>query len=845
MNPLRIFLLAALVLVVFGAGNAEAEDPPEIEWNNSFFTDIGYSSNTGAYSLQQTTDGNYIVAGIVGYAISDTLQMDAILIKIDSNGNEIWNRTFSSQNNNTFPESTAAMSVKQTNDGGYIITGCYNCSGNKGLLLIKTDGNGIEQWITRLNLTENGFEQGYDVMQTADNGFIVYGKRLVKFDSSGNEEWNQTFENIVGVDTRVEQASDGGYVIVDRTAFSNIFSDALVIKTDSNGIEEWNKTFGGSGYDAIFSIQSISDEGYILAGYTSSFRNNSSYNGWLIKIDLEGNEKWNKTFGGQFTDGFFSVTPDYSGHYIATGHTQSFANGNVSYSSEFDIWIVKVDDKGNEIWNQTFGGDYFDMSFSIQETYDTGFVIAGRCSSNQTWMTPNNFTTQKSNICVIKYKGLEGFPTASIEFIDPQYATYNSEISFKGSGSDAEDSIVAYSWRSSIDGHLSSKSEFKTNNLSLGHHVISFRVRDSDGIWSYEVNETLVINPNIRPEAVILSITPSYDVPPEFAHVLQMYPNATIVKESESIILSGSGIDTDGYIVAYEWDITGHSNLPRYHPISPDVNLKQNISIRFSSKSNSDHPTQISLRVQDNLGAWSDWKTIELFAKYNTPPSNLDISIDTEPTYTDNLCPTHNSICYPLGTRLFFTGSEALDSDGIITNYLLTSSIDGDLSSELPFSTQHLSLGNHVISYKAWDNNGDWSESTTSFWIYAPPVAFAGQNSTGTPGVPLQFSGAGTDEDGIVVLYEWDFDGDGIYEWSSTENGRELNIYNNEGTYTATLRITDNDGFTDTDTVEITISDKTEDNDKELNLEEDGRLPSISLLSVVATMSLLAILRRK
>lgn len=98
------------------------------------------------------------------------------------------------------------------------------------------------------------------------------------------------------------------------------------------------------------------------------------------------------------------------------------------------------------------------------------------------------------------------------------------------------------------------------------------------------------------------------------------------------------------------------------------------------------------------------------------------------------------------------------------------------------------------------------------------PLAFAGQNATGTPGVPLQFSGAGTDEDGTIAKYEWDFDGDGIFEWSSTENGRELNIYNNEGTYTATLRVTDNDGFISSDNVTVIISEKT------IQLDDDGNV---------------------
>ncbi|HIM33518.1 MAG TPA: PKD domain-containing protein [Candidatus Poseidoniales archaeon] len=129
------------------------------------------------------------------------------------------------------------------------------------------------------------------------------------------------------------------------------------------------------------------------------------------------------------------------------------------------------------------------------------------------------------------------------------------------------------------------------------------------------------------------------------------------------------------------------------------------------------------------------------------------------------------------------------------------------------------------------------------------PVAIAGQDSTGTPGVPLQFSGAGTDEDGTVVLYEWDFDGDGIFEWSSTENGRELNIYNNEDTYTATLRVTDNDGFTDTDTVVITVTEKIIQIDDEGNVtvtdagEDEEGIPAPSLAAAVAAVAVIALRR--
>ena len=202
-----------------------------------------------------------------------------------------------------------------------------------------------------------------------------------------------------------------------------------------------------------------------------------------------------------------------------------------------------------------------------------------------------------------------------------------------------------------------------------------------------------------------------------------------------------------------------------------------------------------------------------------------------------------------------FSGAGS-DSDGTIVAYLWESSIDGELSTNEDFSSNGLSLGHHAITFMVQDNDGAWSDPQASgengsvpgiqLWIYAVPVAIAGQDSTGTPGVPLQFSGAGTDEDGTIAKYEWDFDGDGVYEWSSTENGRELNIYNNKGTYTAMLRVTDNDGFTDTDTVVITVTEKIvliDDNGTVTVEEGEGGIPAPSLAAAVAAVAVIALRR--
>jgi hypothetical protein len=233
----------------------------------------------------------------------------------------------------------------------------------------------------------------------------------------------------------------------------------------------------------------------------------------------------------------------------------------------------------------------------------------------------------------------------------------------------------------------------------------------------------------------------------------------------------------------------------------------------FSSTGFSVGTHTISLQVKDNDGEWSDWDTAELVIYPNNPPvANIDL---IAPSPAEK------------GVEATFNGT-GVDSDGTVVAYLWESSIDGELSTDEDFSINDLSIGHHTITFRVQDNDGAWSDFSTNgengsvpgiqLWIYAVPVAIAGQDSTGTPGVPLQFSGAGTDEDGTIAKYEWDFDGDGVFEWSSPENGRELNIYNNEGTYTATLRVTDNDGFTDTDTVEVTISEK------KIQIDDDGNV---------------------
>ncbi len=139
------------------------------------------------------------------------------------------------------------------------------------------------------------------------------------------------------------------------------------------------------------------------------------------------------------------------------------------------------------------------------------------------------------------------------------------------------------------------------------------------------------------------------------------------------------------------------------------------------------------------------------------------------------------------------------------------------------------------------NNVRNWSNETVEPVEPGTPVAIAGGAVTVKSGETVQFNGAGTDDDGVIVLYEWDFNNDGVFEWSSRENGRITNIYNKEGTYTAVLRVTDDDGRTATDSRVITVGDGGGGGDD----SDDGFLPAPSLAASVAAVAVIALRRRR
>ena len=294
---------------------------------------------------------------------------------------EKWNLTYGGQYGD------GAWCLQETKDGGNILVG-YSASRGEGsdLFLIRTDGMGKRIW-SRI-LGGSGEDVGYFVQETQDGGFIVTGSTksfavgeellwLVKTNGNGNLSWDKTFGGFVSSfgdgGWSVEETDDRGYIITGYTqSLGSGRKDLWLIKTDAQGNKIWEKTFGGREDDVGMSVLKSRDGGYIVAGRTASFGKGGD-DIWLLKTNSRGEELWNATFGGKQDDAGFQVVVLRDG-YAVVGRTESG-------SDKKRIVLIKVDLDGQKLWERTYLGG---SASSLQPTKDGGFVISGRIDNKTT-----------------------------------------------------------------------------------------------------------------------------------------------------------------------------------------------------------------------------------------------------------------------------------------------------------------------------------------------------------------------------------------------------------------------------------------------------------------------------
>jgi hypothetical protein len=345
----------------------------------------GGTNYDDAYSVVQTSDGGYAIAGTTeSYDIGGG---DFWLVKTDWAGNALWSKTYGGIGGD------CAFSVVQTSDGGYALagyTGSYGVGGD--MWLVKTDSAGTMLWSKTYGGTSE--DRASSVVQTSDGGYAIAGTTisygvggdfwLVKTDSAGAMQWNRPYGGTNwDYAYSVVQTSDGGYAITGYTKSYGVgtptYENVYLVKTFADGTVAWNRTYGGTNYDGAYSVVQTVDGGYALAGSTSSYGAGRT-DFWLVRTDLSGNALWNKTYGGAGWDEVYSMVQTGDGGYALAGGTRSC--GAVTY----DFWLVKTDGAGTLLWSKTYGGtayDYtcWDYAYSVVQTVDGGYAIAGSTNS--------------------------------------------------------------------------------------------------------------------------------------------------------------------------------------------------------------------------------------------------------------------------------------------------------------------------------------------------------------------------------------------------------------------------------------------------------------------------------
>jgi hypothetical protein len=368
---------------------------------------------TGDYgiSVVQTSDGGLVVTGAT-FSFG-AVAGDLLLSKFDASGNHLWSRTLGGT---SFDQ---GCSVVQSLDGGFVVTGYTNSFGVGGddLLLSKFDASGNHLWSRTLGGSSDDY--GISVVQTPDGGFVVTGYTnsfgaggddllLSKFDASGNHLWSRTLGGSSDdYGQSVVQTSDGGLVVTGATFSFGAGGDHLLLsKFDVSGNHLWSRTLGGSSGDyGGQSVVQTSDGGFVVTGYTNSFGA-----GWLdvllSKFDASGNYLWTRILGGTGWDVSESVVQTSDGGFVVTGYTNSFGAGGD------DLLLSKFDASGNHLWSRTLGGTSFDQGYSVVQSLDGGFVVTGYTSLGAQSLLLSKFDAS-GNTCMGE------FVTPTVQSITP------------------------------------------------------------------------------------------------------------------------------------------------------------------------------------------------------------------------------------------------------------------------------------------------------------------------------------------------------------------------------------------------------------------------------------------
>ncbi|MFX0170089.1 MAG: hypothetical protein ACFE89_12155 [Candidatus Hodarchaeota archaeon] len=367
-------------------GNPQIDLPPvpgayDALWNRTY----GGPNDDMGYAVVEVSSGGFILAGHTwsfGAGVNN-----GWLIRIDADGNHLWNRTYGGY------DWESCFKVIEVSDGGFACAG-YSTSydaGSNDFWLLRVDANGNHLW----NQTYGGAspDGAMSVLEVSSGGFILCGNTasfgvgdsdvwVVRTDTEGNHLWNQTYGSInYDMAYSVVEVSDGGFAfagLTNATGGAAMYgSDMWLIRTDADGNHLWNQTFGSAIGDMAYSVVELSGGGFVLSGtFNSSYGIGLNADMWLVCTDTNGNHLWNRTYGGPSSEMGGTVLEMSDGGFAFSGLTNSSGAGGG------DVWLVRTDTAGNELWNHTYGGTDFDLGVSLIEVSSGGFALTGWTNSS-------------------------------------------------------------------------------------------------------------------------------------------------------------------------------------------------------------------------------------------------------------------------------------------------------------------------------------------------------------------------------------------------------------------------------------------------------------------------------
>ncbi|MEO0506316.1 MAG: hypothetical protein AAF090_09200 [Bacteroidota bacterium] len=366
------FILGLAFIGLFGCDdevNTFFEAPSaEINYSLDWVQTFGGSGEETAQSVIPTNDGGFAVLGytnsIDGDLTGKSLPVnDYWLLKFSALGDLQWSKTYGGSKDDR------GQSVIQTTDGGYAVVGYAMSDDGDGSLnqgfhdnwILRLDANGDILWEKSFGFS--GHDHAYDIVQTSDGGLFFSG--FLDVTSSGGE--GNSRKKI----TSYAQHGVGEF---------------WGIKLDADGNLLWRRYFGGTNNDRSFGAVEANDGGLVMIGASESddfdiSNPNGSYDVWVVKISAKGDLIWEKSFGGTGIDRAYDVVKTDEGAYVIVGETFSTDGDIFKNNGESDAWLIKVSDKGDLLWERTFGGSDFDAARGLATTSDGGFVIAGNSKS--------------------------------------------------------------------------------------------------------------------------------------------------------------------------------------------------------------------------------------------------------------------------------------------------------------------------------------------------------------------------------------------------------------------------------------------------------------------------------